>query len=70
MTSAYVVLLLKCNISNIILTLVRIVNGGGKAKTFEPLAEVVEWLFENKEMSCASWLAEASLIDSIQGWQY
>ncbi len=44
--------------------------GGDKAKTFEPLESVVEWLFENPLPGWSLQLKEASEVKVEQSWRY
>jgi hypothetical protein len=45
-------------------------SGGDKAKAFEPLADVVDWLIANPNPDWLSQLKEASKVSIEQTWRY
>jgi hypothetical protein len=48
----------------------RLSCGGDKAKAFEPLSIVVDWLITNPEPDWSKQLEKASLIGIEQIWRY
>jgi len=44
--------------------------GGDKAKSFEPLVGVVEWLISNPEPDWSKQLREAAQVQPEQSWRY
>jgi len=44
--------------------------GGDKAKTFEPLSLIIEWLIADPNPNWNLQLKEASKVDVKQSWRY